>query len=310
MKTEDLREVIACLPKGRTLFRYTKDDYAFRLLKRVAGNYANLSELRKSSYAKLLQKPAVRDSMAQGSSSQWFGPHFGDYREGQQTYRLSLDEWGDEDDDWAWRQTTRPGKSLVLQLNLTGRHHERMKRLLRASQYEDPFHFESHPARVGRNATLAWARLDFDLETQEALIEEIQSDRLRDVRALSRKAPCQKCRRIHWKGYLLDPREIKLFWEQEMRPHEALWDEAMLMAALEFLFDELGMRKVFYHTFELGCRLKGIHHYFPPRSLYTSLPKRFCFETTGEIPSFLRKSKFRREQLRMSPASSRFFVLE
>ncbi|MGJ8726619.1 MAG: hypothetical protein ACSHYB_18890 [Roseibacillus sp.] len=309
MKTSELREVIACLPKGRTLFRYTKDDYAFRLLSRAAQSHATLEELRKSSFGNLLQKPVVREAMAKGSSAQWFGPQFGACREGQQTYRLSLDEWGDDDDDWDWRQTTRPGKSLVLQLNLTGRHHEMMVRMLGDKGY-DPFHFGCHPAREGRNATLAWARLDFDLESREALIEEIQTDRLRDVRSLMRENVCKGCGQIHWYGYRLDPREVKRFWEEEMRHHEAMWEEAMMMAALEFLFEEIGIRRVFYHTFELGCRLKGITESFPPRSLYTSLPKKFCFRTTGEVPAFIRGSKFRRGELKKAATDSRFYVIE
>jgi hypothetical protein len=32
MKPEFAREVMECLPTGRTLFRYAKDDYAFLLL--------------------------------------------------------------------------------------------------------------------------------------------------------------------------------------------------------------------------------------------------------------------------------------
>lgn len=309
MKTTELREVIACLPKGRTLYRYAKDDYAFRLLGRAAQSCATLEELRASPYGKLLEKPVVKDCMARGSSAQWFGPGFGAYREGQQTYRLSLDEWGGDGQQWSWRQTTRPGKSLVLQLNLTGRHHELMVGMLGDKEY-DPFHFSCHPARKGRNATLAWARLDFDLETREALIEEIQTDRLRDVRALMRERPCKECGRIHWHGYRLDARQVKRFWEEEMKHHEAIWSEAILMASLEFLFGEIGVEKVFYHTFELGCRLKGITETRPPKSLYTSLPKKFCFRETGEIPAFLRGSRFRRRELKKVAEDSRFFVMD
>ena len=309
MKTQELREVIACLPKGRTLFRYAKDDYAFRLLSRAARSHTTLDELRESSFGKLLHKPSVKEVMAKGSSAQWFGPQFGAHREGQQTYRLSLAEWGDDDDDWDWRQTTRQGKSLVLQLNLTGRHHESMSRMLKDSK-NDPFYFSGHPARKGRDATLAWARLDFDLDRQEALIEEIQTDRLRDVKYLMRRKPTRHDGLIHWYGYRLDPREVTRFWEEEMKHHEAMWDEAMMMAALQFLFEEIGMKRVFYHTFELGCRLKGITESLPPRSLYTSLPKKLCFQETREIPAFLRGSKFRRHELKKAVKGARFFVME
>ena len=39
----------------------------------------------------------------------------------------------------------------------------------------DPFEWTSHPVHEGRHRTLAWARIDLDWESGEALIEEIQN---------------------------------------------------------------------------------------------------------------------------------------
>lgn len=309
MKAKDLREVIACLPEGRTLFRYAKDDYAFRLLCRVAGRFETLDELRKSSFGKLLEKPPVKDWMASGSSHHWFGPGFGIGRAGEQVYRLSLDEWGDDDSTWVWDQTSRRGKSLVLQLNLS-RRHETALRKLTGEGASDPFYSSSHPVRTGQNATLAWARIDFDLTTGDALIEEIQSDRVRDVRYLMSLRPCRKCGLIHFDHFRWERRRVEQFWSYEMRHHDRMWEEAMLSASLDFLFDELGMRRVFYHTFETGCHLKGIDGTPPPRSLYTTLPRKFCFRETGELPDFLAKVRNKKRRLRSLRGDPRFFVME
>ena len=55
-----------------------------------------------------------------------------------------------------------------------------------------------------------------------------------------------------------------------------------------FLKEEIGINTIFYHTFEGGNFLKGIDYAKkPPRSLNTSLPKKFCFELTNQYPAFL-----------------------
>jgi hypothetical protein len=64
----------------------------------------------------------------------------------------------------------------------------------------------------------------------------------------------------------------------------------MLTAALDFLHREIGIHRVFYHTFETGRAFKGIYR-DPPRSLYTTLPRRFCFQPTREAPRMLMESK-------------------
>lgn len=309
MKTKDLREVIACLPKGKTLFHYAKDDYAFRLLSRAAEKTATLQELRAGRYGKLLEKPSVKDWMATGSSAHWFGPAFGVGRKGTQVYRLSLDEWGDDDSTWVWDQTSRRGKSLVLQLNLSRRHAMALRKLVGEGGV-DPFSFSSHPVRTGQNATLAWARIDFDLNTGDALIEEIQSDRVRDVRYLMSQRCCRSCGLVHYDSFRWQRRQVERFWADEMRHHDKIWEEAMLTAALGFLFEEIGLRRVFYHTFDTGCHLKGIDGTPPPRSLYTSLPKKFCFQETSELPDFLARERTKKRRLRTLNERARFFVME
>jgi hypothetical protein len=67
--------------------------------------------------------------------------------------------------------------------------------------------------------------------------------------------------------------------------------EATLFAALWLLVEQLGVRRVFYHTHEGGLLRKKIDATAPPRSLYSQLPKRFGFELTRKPPALLRWSR-------------------
>ena len=61
----------------------------------------------------------------------------------------------------------------------------------------------------------------------------------------------------------------------------------MLWATLDFLRNELGLRRIYYHTAESGRLLKRIDGNLPPLSLYSDLPRKFCFDGTTEAPAFL-----------------------
>ena len=50
----------------------------------------------------------------------------------------------------------------------------------------------------------------------------------------------------------------------------------------------LGVQKIYYHTYSSGNILKVLpENEAPPKSIYTQLPKKFCFSKTDEIPPFL-----------------------
>ena len=66
---------------------------------------------------------------------------------------------------------------------------------------------------------------------------------------------------------------------------------------------------VYYHTFKTGIRFKNIAWTAPPRSLYTDLPRKFCFRETTQAPMFLKKCKHRTVQSRLKDKSNRWFVL-
>jgi hypothetical protein len=90
--------------------------------------------------------------------------------------------------------------------------------------------------------------------------------------------------------------------------YTGIWAEAMLWAALQFIREELGIRRVFYHSEAGGRLLKHIRWSAPPRSLYTELPRRFCFAPTRERPAFLEEDKETRQLLRQHPEIE-FFCL-
>tara|TARA_A100001037_G_scaffold275326_1_gene273759 strand:- start:373 stop:630 length:258 start_codon:yes stop_codon:yes gene_type:complete len=67
----------------------------------------------------------------------------------------------------------------------------------------------------------------------------------------------------------------------------------LLTATLWFLLEELELRTIFIHTHESGIRLKQIRYGAPPKSIYSDLPKRFCFRPTHNGPSVLLDTKDR-----------------
>ena len=90
----------------------------------------------------------------------------------------------------------------------------------------------------------------------------------------------------------------------ELKPYVDCWDEAILSAAISFIRDELGIGKIYYHTPDSGAKMKKIDVTFPPRSLYTDLPRRFGFRKTEEVPQFLRTEKsFKRVYKRIRPVT-------
>lgn len=286
MKLELCHEIMACLPQGRTIFRYGKNHYAFYLLRRAAAGGTTVAKLRHSRLGPLLEKPLVRQwlaSLGSGIIRPGDVPEY-EWLPECETYRLSLGIWGEDTEDWKRNQVSREGASLVLHLNHSNWQHQRLQPL-RQKVGRDPFTSYGHPEAGGNHPTLAWARLDIDLDQREALIEEIQSDRVQYVDwAVKRARRAKEKDDFYWYGSKMKPEIVLDYWEQEMKRHAAIWDEAILTAALHFLHLELGIRKVYYHTFESGSKLKHITGTKPPRSIYTDLPRRFCFAETEEIP--------------------------
>ncbi|MCP3669362.1 MAG: hypothetical protein GY814_02780 [Gammaproteobacteria bacterium] len=300
-----LDEIIACLPKDRTLFRYARNDYALMLLSRYVGKGMKLTDIRRSPFGRLLEKPAIRSLIAEMGSGRVSGDLFDYvYVKERQDFLLTIGRWNEERS--RHNQTTRNNANLVLQVNFNCGHDQAFEKCVAE---EDRWYFEScgHPifqrgARRYFRYTLAWIRLDIDFDHDEVLIEEIQTDWLRDAKAflswLEHKA---KRAGKQDKDAAVRARKAQEYVKKILAAYFPMWDEAALAAALKFIADELGIGTVYYHSFETGNVLKGMRYSQPPRSLYTDLPRKFCFELTDEVPRMFSKSTAAKRKLRRAP---------
>ena len=94
-------------------------------------------------------------------------------------------------------------------------------------------------------------------------------------------------------------RNVLDYYETHIAPLESIWDEATLLAALQFIRNELGIYRVYYHTWETGNWFKRIDSdWSPPKSIYTALPKKFGFKRAGIGPNFIIRDKTNRRRLR------------
>ncbi|MCH9674431.1 MAG: hypothetical protein K0U93_23535 [Gammaproteobacteria bacterium] len=291
MDTKLLDEVLECLSKERTRFPYFKDRYAFLLLADCAQEGAAVSDLKRSRFAGLLNKPSVKAHLATcGGGSVAKSDLTYAWQEPSVTFLLTAGQWIGEDIS-QWSQVSRPGANLVLRLHCPAS----VDRLLwKQLAPEDDAFFGAwcHPI-LGRGErryyreTLAWSRIDFDFHSGEALIEELQTDWVREVGDFARHVARATSREtFEYYGVRINVGRAKRYLNA-LAPYAALWEEAMLMATIQFIRDELGLDHIYMHDWESGNRLKRITHSYPPRRLYTSLPKRFCFDKTAQSPDFL-----------------------
>jgi len=301
MDKQLLKEVIDCLPKGRTKFFYFKDRYAAMLLADFVGNGMSVGQVKQSAFAGLLQRPAVKQLVANSGNGVLTAEMLRGVWEFPQPFLLTLAGWGGK--DRSWYQVSRPGYNLVLQMNFTASHDREYDKL---TSDELLFGSFSHPVMqkgqrpLFRN-TVAWSRIDLDFATGEALIEEVQSDWMRYVLSDVKwaKAQLKKCGQNQ--GALCKTcyrTKIVKYFDNAVAPYVSLWQEAMLSAAIEFIRNELGIKVIYYHSFETGRQVKKISWRQPPRSVYTDLPRKFCFQQTGEAPEFLVADKAFRKQYR------------
>lgn len=287
MKQLEAEELLSCLSRRRTLFPYGKDWYAVSLL-RMAMRHTTLPQLRKTRLGNLLEKPRLRawlGSLGKKSPT----PEDLDllWPDETETYRLTAGLFD------GWMQTSRKGKdawNIVLQVNLNENDARIMERKF-PDRTDDPFEYRWHPVHEGRHRTLAWARIDLDWSSGEALIEEIQNDRLREVGESVAYIRRQGLKTVWLNGQQVDAAFVLDYWDKRLRLSRQWWDEAMLSAAVGFIVNELGLRRIYYHSPISGAKLKGDGANKAPTSLYTDLPKRFCFEKTNDLPTFLKRKR-------------------
>jgi hypothetical protein len=304
VETALLNEIINCLPDDRTLFRYALGEYAPILLSKYAGTGMRIADIKRSVYRGLLEKPAVKQLIANCGKGKLTNRDFECIEiSDRQNFVLTVGTW-DRDRKY-FSQTTRNSGNLVLHLNFSKGHDRQFHHLIGDQEFSY-FKYNEHPIlQCGERSyyrnTLGWARIDLDFDSGEVLIEEIQNDWLRRasryqkrmIRYISRHPDYQKALRIH-----STIESIEHYMQQVLYPYCKMWDEAILAATIQFCIEELGIRQIYYHSFDTGNKLKKIKYGHPPRSLYTNLPKRFCFTLTDSIPLFLTRSKVVKRKLK------------
>ena len=305
MRPEDIQMIRRCMPDTLAFPYYADRESPWLVARQIRGD-ARVADLRRGPLAKFLDRPLLRaiaarsgdgvlrradlDAAADAHMAEWVagvgpagwaavGMAFGEV---WRDYEVTFEGWGAGDPDWRWRQLSRPGGNLVVQLGFPADHGALFGRYLPDS---DRRRFESwdHPVRQTGRPTLAWARLDVEIDAGVALIEEIQSDWIRmadwQLAALARRRP--KSREL---------RNMQGYHAGLVARYGREWPKAMMLAALVVLRDELGIGTVFLHTARTGNVLKDCD---APRSLYSGLPKSFGFQPTREVPEFLLKPRRR-----------------
>ena len=63
MNDAELKEIVACLPRGRTVFYYFPDRYALLLLGYFVGEGMSVREVKKSQFAGFLKKPLIKNAL-------------------------------------------------------------------------------------------------------------------------------------------------------------------------------------------------------------------------------------------------------
>ena len=306
MNNDELKIVAKCLAGERRVFYYFRHRYAFLILERLAVDGITVADIKRSDFACLISKPAVKEHLAQFGDSNLGPEHFGSiWPDPHLDFCISLGVWRGKADGWS--QICRSGSNLVLRLNFSRQHMHDYNRLYKPTQIL-ALNCSGHPVNQKGDInsireTLAWARIDLDLETGEALIEEIQTDWCRRAKLM-----LQYAKRLEKRGRPMPPRaycdastqNVIKYIEETLQPYMKCWHEAVLAAAIVFIRDELGIRDIYYHTAESGYKVKRIKYDKPPRSLYSSLPRSFGFRKTQETPQFLATDKaFRRVQKRL-----------
>ena len=294
MKTQLLDEVLACLPKGKTHYRYFKGAYASRLLSILLPKQASLHEIKQSRFNKLLNHPTIKPIVANCGNGIFDTTQLLNvWEEPSQPFLLTVSRWGGNANR-SWYQTSRFGENLVLQLNMPLEHQRQFELHIadEGSLNGESCHPVQSPDTKNFRETLAWSRIDIDFQTNEALIEEVQSDGVRYVQWWEKRykqCNCEKCK----------SRMQYIAWMQKYR---AIWAEALLCASIEFIQSELGIERIFIHTARSGWRIKDMDpDWHAPRSLYSDLPKKFAFKRTWAAPEFLLATKSYQRLIRKHP---------
>ncbi|TQV77526.1 hypothetical protein FLL45_06170 [Aliikangiella marina] len=292
MDLKTLEEVLACLDEDRRLFFYFEEQYAVYMLSKLIGEKQHLaiSQIRQHCLAKLLNKPRVKSIIRHCGDGVLTHERLESFiADSYKTFVVTLAHWG-HCDSYNWSQTSRPGVNLVLQFNLTNEHDQMVRNIGLDTEL---FKRWGHPIHQ-QKSSIAWSRIDFDLESGKALIEEIQTDWIRIASYHHRVAVCAQKNgneQYRYGGAYYETEKTLRYTNQFLATYGKCWSEVVLGYSIQFIADELGIKDVYYHDYETGAVLKNLRSSRPPKSLYTELPKKFCFSQTSEGPSFVIQDK-------------------
>ncbi len=287
-----LDEIHECFDQKKWVLPFSKDCYATFLLDfwLKKNGPSHIRDIKKTQFSKLLERPEIKAIAASKAiiDSQTIADIWPTKVE---PLVLTLGRWGGEK-AYPGYQVSRKGYNLVLQVNLNEQWNRVLTKLFDSKPNE---HMDcGHPINLSRGATLGWARLDIDFDNGELLIEEVQSDLVRRLSALkqyallAQKDQCETFRFYYQQWQTKHVLTVLKQIDSMLINH---WQEAILWSALWFSTNELGMDTIYYHTFETGALLKNIKRRQLPRSLYTDLPRKFCFSQTNEVPQLLQQTK-------------------
>lgn len=287
-------DLVACLPQGKTVFRYGDGQFAPMLLRQFLRRGWTARDLRASKHARLLDHDLVKPILAaKGRLELSENDLLLALPMETKAFRLSVAQWSSNGDRKA-NQLSRKGCNLVLQLNFANDHDRRFDDLF-GSGNNWLLRSENHPMSKTGN-TLCWARLDIDLTGGVALTEEIQSDWVRNAASFARSAKW-RWRRLQQSGKpikgVCSPDQLKAraqtYFTEVLPAFASNWQEKMMAACQFFAFEELALDTIYMHTFEAGNHIKGIDTAWraPPRSIYTDLPRQTGFAKRIGGPEFL-----------------------
>jgi hypothetical protein len=265
---------------------YPPDGLYRQIIGWVVNDGVRIADLKRSRWSGMLKRPGLKAALARAPDGELKTIHTALDWARRKDFVITLGQWGGEHS----LQMSRRGHNLVVQLNFTKSHEAEVARLSKRAR--QVFEIPAHPI-AQRRITLAWARVDLNLDDGQALIEEIQNDWLRKVRQWASwfnrwgMEGCGQALLRRRFGEPLPTAQDVARYARALQPYEKIWAEATLAATLKVLVEQVGIRDVFMHTPESGARLKRIHGTLPPRSLYSTLPKKAGFKRGRTVPGFL-----------------------
>ena len=311
MNKNEIKWITSCLP-DKMIYPYFKDKYALELLQLAFPESTKMATVKQSKFGRFLNKSLVRELIATCGSGQIDFNKVGTvWREDTSFLRLTMSQWGDVQ-RWKngnYHQVSRPALNLVLQVNFDSAHDHCFYQTI-GKENQGYFGYVDHPQHDKLN-TLGWLRLDINMETGEALIEEVQSDWVKQAARYKRNlktqpkdedCECLACQR---------PKALELYLNQ-FKPYMKLWDEMILSAGIWFLVKQLGLKKIWYHSFETSKHYKMMPDYsLPPKSVYSKLPQRFGFDKVQKAPELITECKALGKLARRAKAQGmQFYKLE